>query len=168
MLRGLFNSLMYGADKIPDSWFEKVPGGYYRTKERADDERRRQHRRAQHYSDLAHGYEDDGYRSEEDDYGNRRGKPGSYHEEDYDSEVEKKNQRGKSRRKSVGGDRGDLDGSRSEDPPLAGAYGQPRPYNPAEYATARPQDDFYNSRPHNEGGNNSRYVAVRSVPLTFT
>ena len=26
VLRGI----MYGADKIPDSWFEKVPGGYYK------------------------------------------------------------------------------------------------------------------------------------------
>ena len=26
MLRGI----MYGADKIPDSWFEKIPGGYYK------------------------------------------------------------------------------------------------------------------------------------------
>ncbi|KAK6422594.1 hypothetical protein LTR81_004754 [Elasticomyces elasticus] len=29
----ILRSVMYGADKIPDSWFEKVPGGYYKTKE---------------------------------------------------------------------------------------------------------------------------------------
>ncbi|KAK0936624.1 hypothetical protein LTR29_011775 [Friedmanniomyces endolithicus] len=29
----ILRSVMYGADKIPDTWFEKVPGGFYRTKE---------------------------------------------------------------------------------------------------------------------------------------
>ncbi|KAK3074687.1 hypothetical protein LTR53_002694 [Teratosphaeriaceae sp. CCFEE 6253] len=29
----ILRSVMYGADKIPDSWFEKVPGGFYKTKE---------------------------------------------------------------------------------------------------------------------------------------
>lgn len=26
----ILRSILYGADKIPDSWFEKLPGGYYR------------------------------------------------------------------------------------------------------------------------------------------
>lgn len=152
MLRGLFNSLMYGADKIPDSWFEKVPGGYYKEKkENADRERRRQGRRAQHYSDIAHGGEDDGWRS--DDGGDRRGR---YQEGDYDSEAEEQNRRGKKRGKSVGASRGDLDGSAHEDPPFAGAYGQTRPYNPAEYAPVRTGEDPYNTRPHVDG----RYAAV--------
>ncbi|KAK1058104.1 hypothetical protein LTR74_013633 [Friedmanniomyces endolithicus] len=29
----ILRSVMYGADKIPDTWFEKVPGGFYRMKE---------------------------------------------------------------------------------------------------------------------------------------
>ncbi|KAK5174881.1 uncharacterized protein LTR77_000017 [Saxophila tyrrhenica] len=28
----ILRSVMYGADKIPDSWFEKIPGGYFREK----------------------------------------------------------------------------------------------------------------------------------------
>ncbi|GAB7348132.1 hypothetical protein MBLNU459_g6149t2 [Dothideomycetes sp. NU459] len=134
MLKALFNSLMYGADKIPDSWFEKVPGGYYRQKERAEQERRRQHRRAQHYSDVANGKEDDGYRS--DDYDNRRGRGVRYHEDDYDSEAQKQYGRGRARGQSAGAVRRDLDGSRSEELPLGGVYGQ-RPYNPADYAAVR-------------------------------
>ena len=29
----MLRSVMYGADKIPDSWFDKVPGGFYKTKD---------------------------------------------------------------------------------------------------------------------------------------
>ncbi|TKA22854.1 hypothetical protein B0A50_07754 [Salinomyces thailandicus] len=29
----ILRSIMYGADKIPDSWFDKVPGGFYKAKE---------------------------------------------------------------------------------------------------------------------------------------
>ena len=29
----ILRSVMYGADKIPDSWFEKVPGGFYKEKD---------------------------------------------------------------------------------------------------------------------------------------
>lgn len=161
LLRGLFNSVMFGADKIPDSWFEKVPGGFYRSKENAENERQRQRRRRRHYSDKAQGYEDDGYGS--DDYSDRRGRRGSDQGGNHDSEAEQNDQRGKRRGKSVGAAGGDLDGSRSEEPPPAGAYGQPRPYNPAEYAPIRTQDDPYNTRPH-EGGNNGRYVAVSALP----
>ncbi|KAK5130320.1 hypothetical protein LTR08_002206 [Meristemomyces frigidus] len=29
----ILRSIMYGADKIPDTWFDRVPGGYYKKKE---------------------------------------------------------------------------------------------------------------------------------------
>ncbi|KAI6820841.1 hypothetical protein KC364_g11815 [Hortaea werneckii] len=29
----ILRSIMYGADKIPDSWFDKVPGGFYKAKD---------------------------------------------------------------------------------------------------------------------------------------
>ncbi|EMC94697.1 hypothetical protein BAUCODRAFT_556850 [Baudoinia panamericana UAMH 10762] len=32
----ILRSIMWGADKIPDTWFEKVPGGYYKAKEEAE------------------------------------------------------------------------------------------------------------------------------------
>ncbi|KAI7533779.1 hypothetical protein KC331_g12892 [Hortaea werneckii] len=31
----ILRSIMYGADKIPDSWFDKVPGGFYKAKDSA-------------------------------------------------------------------------------------------------------------------------------------
>lgn len=72
VLRGI----MYGADKIPDSWFDKVPGGFYKQKERErqqheKDERRRnggsrreKSRRRRHsdeYDDRRPRYDEDPY-----------------------------------------------------------------------------------------------------------
>jgi len=48
VLRGI----MYGADKIPDSWFEKVPGGFYKEQDKKgkqpnkDDKRRDKHEKS--------------------------------------------------------------------------------------------------------------------------
>ncbi|RMY91388.1 hypothetical protein D0861_03123 [Hortaea werneckii] len=33
MEKPILRSIMYGADKIPDSWFDKVPGGFYKAKD---------------------------------------------------------------------------------------------------------------------------------------
>lgn len=74
MLRGI----MYGADKIPDSWFEKVPGGFYKQKEserrqhekdekrhsrsRRDRSRRRRH--SEVYEDRRPRYDDEDHDKE--------------------------------------------------------------------------------------------------------
>lgn len=38
----ILRSIMYGADKIPDKWFEKVPGGFYKEKEQRDERDRKE------------------------------------------------------------------------------------------------------------------------------
>jgi len=37
----ILRGVMYGADKIPDTWFEKIPGGYYKAKEEREARERR-------------------------------------------------------------------------------------------------------------------------------
>ncbi|KAK6440951.1 hypothetical protein LTR95_002821 [Oleoguttula sp. CCFEE 5521] len=44
----ILRGVMYGADKIPDQWFDKVPGGFYKQKEEARRERERSRRRDGH------------------------------------------------------------------------------------------------------------------------
>ncbi|PPJ51054.1 hypothetical protein CBER1_07539 [Cercospora berteroae] len=79
----ILRGVMWGADKVPDEWFEKIPGGYYKAKEKkadVEDELEKQEnkssakmkkRRSRRYSDDE--YEDDrdsrddrenGYRSD--------------------------------------------------------------------------------------------------------
>ncbi|KAK0304111.1 hypothetical protein LTR91_017164 [Friedmanniomyces endolithicus] len=41
----ILRSVMYGADKIPDTWFEKVPGGFYKKKEEEEAKARDQAKR---------------------------------------------------------------------------------------------------------------------------
>ena len=49
VLRGI----MYGADRIPDSWFEKVPGGFYKEKERKPHEKDEKRRSQSHRRDRS-------------------------------------------------------------------------------------------------------------------
>ncbi|KAK6442093.1 hypothetical protein LTR95_001680 [Oleoguttula sp. CCFEE 5521] len=44
----ILRGVMYGADKIPDQWFDKVPGGFYKQKEEERRERERSRRRDGH------------------------------------------------------------------------------------------------------------------------
>jgi hypothetical protein len=75
VLRGI----MYGAEKIPDSWFDKVPGGFYKQKERErqqhqkDEKRRsqstkrdksRRRRHSDEYEDRRPRYDEDPYAGE--------------------------------------------------------------------------------------------------------
>lgn len=61
----ILRGVMYGADKIPDKWFEKVPGGFYKEKE---EKRRRESRgRRDHVRDKSHGR-----RHRSDDHDDRR------------------------------------------------------------------------------------------------
>lgn len=76
VLRGI----MYGADKIPDSWFEKVPGGYFKEKEqerrdhnkdverekrRNKREKSRRRRHSDEYEDHRPRYDEDPYDSDQ-------------------------------------------------------------------------------------------------------
>ncbi|KAF7187347.1 hypothetical protein HII31_11236 [Pseudocercospora fuligena] len=69
----ILRGVMWGADKIPDPWFEKIPGGYYKAKEEAHKRQKSvdmKKRRSRRHSDDEYEDEDsrpdrdDGYRSE--------------------------------------------------------------------------------------------------------
>ncbi|KAH7116778.1 hypothetical protein B0J11DRAFT_442374 [Dendryphion nanum] len=150
----------YGAEKIPDKFFESIPGGFFTPQEKKeirdrnrDRNRDRRHRSEQRQNDR------DRRRSQRDrtpptDYSDHSG----YDDTDYEREREHRDKQQRHRAKSAGGDythtksqnRGrhnqrtsDLDGEygypdmdRNDrgpefPPPPASEY---RPYNPAEYA----------------------------------
>nr|POE59056.1 hypothetical protein CFP56_24326 [Quercus suber] len=52
----ILRSVMYGADKIPDKWFDKVPGGFYKPQKEALKMERKKHsdNRRHHKSDRHH------------------------------------------------------------------------------------------------------------------
>lgn len=149
----------YGAEKIPDKFFESIPGGFFTPQEKKeirdrnrDRNRDRRHRSEQRQNDR------DRRRSQRDrtpptDYSDHSG----YDDTDYEREREHRDKQQRHRAKSAGGDythtksqnRGrhnqrtsDLDGEygypdmdRNDrgpefPPPPASEY---RPYNPAEY-----------------------------------
>lgn len=169
LLKGLAYSVMYGADKIPDKWFEKVPGGYFREKEKhaKEKQKKRQDRRARRYSDADdydddddNGYHSDDYRSDDykpDDYSARRGRLDDHARNDYSE----KDNRGRTRGKSMGAARG-FDGSRYEEAPLQQPGARQRPYNPADYApeVIDERQEYYTGRPDIRGGDGTRYAAV--------
>ncbi|CAK1354070.1 unnamed protein product [Cercospora beticola] len=87
----ILRGVMWGADKVPDEWFEKIPGGYYKAKEKKadlEDELEKEEkkssakmkkRRSRRYSDdeyeddrdsrddRENGYRSDGHRSRRSD-----------------------------------------------------------------------------------------------------
>ena len=75
VLRGI----MYGADKIPDSWFEKVPGGFYKEKER----KRQQHEKDEKRRSQSHRRDRSRRRRHSDEYEDRRRR----YDEDADHEA---------------------------------------------------------------------------------
>ena len=149
---------MYGADKIPDSWFERVPGGFYREKEKGDREVKKRERRARRKHDKDRGYEDDddddSYFS--DSYDARRGRHGDY--DDHKDHKDHKDQRhgDRSHRKHTRGKSMGYEGARYEEPAFGGVYMETRPYNPAEYAHAG-----VDGAPRRQRGDGARYAAVR-------
>ncbi|TKA73680.1 hypothetical protein B0A55_05621 [Friedmanniomyces simplex] len=93
----ILRSVMYGADRIPDSWFEKVPGGFYK----AEKEGRAAAAKAQGKRDSKNSGGGGGSGSRPGTSDSRNGGGGSG---------------GRSRRYSTGDGRGD-DGKRSGGPP---------------------------------------------------
>ena len=169
LLKGLFNSIMYGVDKVPDSWFDKIPGGYYRTKaekdkSRLDEEKDKRQRRHRRRSEASRDHDDGPYFSDEID--DRRGKHRSSKDYD-DDEYSGRGHHGRSRRKSLGAERG-YDGTRWEEPPSGNVYAQPKPYHPAEYAPPGviEQEEYYNGRA--QGTDGTRYAVCFSGPSPQT
>lgn len=65
----ILRSVMYGADKIPDKWFDAVPGGYYKAKDKIEgkdsgDKHRKHDDRKDAGRRGRRDHHDDGYRSE--------------------------------------------------------------------------------------------------------
>lgn len=58
----IFTSVMYGVDKVPDSWFDKVPGGYFKQKEKEVEDkvnREKRHEKGKSGSRRSRRYSDD-------------------------------------------------------------------------------------------------------------
>ena len=148
-----FKAISYGAEKIPDKFFEKIPGGFFTPEEkkkidkkRSDNRRRseeRQHDRARRRSHRD--------RSPPTDYSDQSG----YDDTDYDEYSSKQRRRrarslGRSLSRSLSrGRHRDRSGTRDWDvemdrvehapefpPPPTSEY---RSYTPQEYAPARPE-----------------------------
>lgn len=107
----ILRAVALSADKIPDKFWEALPGGYYKSKEakevgreaelelertkRAELRRDRRNRRAREYSKYNDDDNDDGYSlsGEEDSYqANRRG-----YQSDDDNDLERRRRRQRSR-----------------------------------------------------------------------
>lgn len=140
LLKGIFNSLSYATEKIPDHWFDKVPGGYFKPKK--DKKRKKEEKRSRRYSEAdRRKYDDDDYDDDDDDddagyasddYDNRRGR--REQDDDYDDDNDYR-----SRARSHGRVRGQSVGVTRRDD----------------------RDRHYSGRSHEFGGDGTRFVAVR-------
>lgn len=155
----ILRSVMYGADKIPDSWFEKVPGGFFKEKEAnkrssgSGGERRHSgaYHGARQYED-SNNY-DDGYRSDGHRRRNRRSRSsydGGADEEYYrDGDDRQRPRRVKShrRRRSLDNDRYGHDDGHGRRP-------RDREYDDRPRSGRRqyPEDPHYNSSRPGTGG----------------
>ncbi|KAK4945082.1 hypothetical protein LTR66_014434 [Elasticomyces elasticus] len=138
-------AIAYGADKIPDSWFEKVPGSYYKAKEekRRKDEKARRDRKGRRNSESRSRRTpsrspsaDPHRRGESDDdadYGSRRGS--NYAPDD-----------GRRRRRNT-----DAQGNRARDWGNGAGF---KPYNPADYVPA-------------SSGRRDEYPGLGSMPTRY-
>ena len=158
----ILRSVMYGADKIPDSWFEKVPGGFYKSSQKANQKNqdsqkidggeggKKQRRYSHHHDDRRRArrdrYEDE-YRSDDNRRNDRRGR--SSYDGSYDDDFTRQDRRGgareggrRRRRHSVDSDRyGYNDGySTARD----NAYNGDRKYQGQRQA--RPADPYFDDR----------------------
>lgn len=153
-----FKALSYGADKIPDEFFEKIPGGFFTPAEkknskhsnsRAKSEQRAHRRRAQRdrtpptdYSDYS-GYDDTDYEKEYREKQRRKRRTQSLgHSPNRDRSLSRGRYRERNR---------DLDGENEMDraergpefPPPPSEY---KPYNPADYAPSAGGQEYYDRR----------------------
>jgi len=157
-LRALCWSLLYGVDKIPDQWFEKVPGGYYKNTEGREQARPEQARQSQkkHGKDKRRPHreyddDNDGYRSEGEQYArDQRGRRGHNYEDDGYGDT----RGGRDRARSMG-DR-DYGGQ--------AGYSRQRGYNQGDFAQDDGDDDYAG-----RSGHDNRYVSLgQHPPLLYT
>lgn len=162
-----FKAIDYGAEQIPDKFFEKIPGGFFTPAEKKhrkdvrDKKDRDKKDRERHQSEQRSSRRD---RSDYSDYS-------AYDDTDYEHERDRRKQERRRRAKSAGRassrspsrgrrarDSSDLDGQYSDTRDMAhaeqgGPYFPPppsseyRPYNPQDYAGGSPQGDYRASSP---------------------
>ncbi|KAG9185320.1 hypothetical protein G6011_07864 [Alternaria panax] len=153
-----FKAISYGAEQIPDKFFEKIPGGYFTPAEQKEIKKNRKDRSDRQARERRHSEERSSKRSPPTEYSD-------YYTDDTDYERERERRKRERRRaKSTGttasrslsrGRHGkhssDLDGQHSDPRDMAQPQqGQPyfpppptseyKPYNPQEYAPSTVQD----------------------------
>lgn len=165
-LRALCWSVLYGVDKFPDKWFEKVPGGYYKEKEMKYKDDKKKKRRSDKNKErsrrnASRSPSPNGYRSDGEGYRKSRNRNEQYDDDDADYQDQRG---GQGRARSLGGARGRVSATSLDGADNNGAHANTRGYNPAEYprTTAYEREDYYNSRPLERGGSGDGYVPVRA------
>ncbi|KAF2029075.1 hypothetical protein EK21DRAFT_113302 [Setomelanomma holmii] len=161
-----FKAIGYGAEQIPDKFFEKIPGGFFTPAENKKiKDGRDKKARERHQSEQRSKRSSRPARSPQTDYSDYS----AYDDTDYEQERDRRKKDRRRRAKSVGRSssrslsRGrnyrrssDLDGQHIDTRDMAqaeqgGPYFPPppsseyRPYNPQEYAAGRPQGDYRSS-----------------------
>jgi hypothetical protein len=154
VLRGI----QYGADKIPDSWFEKVPGGFYKAQQDKqakpndkDDKRRdkreksRRRRHSDEYEERRPRYEES-YDSDRPAYApdrrRREADRSSYDGGDNNDSMDEERQRRRARRSTINDRYGYNDGFSRRD---------------STRRSYAPNDRLYESSPHESQGS-SQYA----------
>ncbi|KAK7611876.1 hypothetical protein JOL62DRAFT_49445 [Phyllosticta paracitricarpa] len=157
-----FKALAYGADKIPDKFFEALPGGYYRRKEekelkrrkkdqnlRSQSEGRARRRRSPSYSDEDEDYYSSDYYTSGEEFGHEQRRRRKDRRSDSSDEKDHRGRERERRRSHIGRLRSydshhmppPLPPYGQPQPPISAAdevYAQPQPHNPAAYAQAKP------------------------------
>lgn len=123
-LRALCWSVLYGVDKIPDTWFDKIP--YYQSEE-AKKAKKHAKRGKKEAKRRRNASVDDKYY--EDDQRRRGSAPRRRRSlDDDESYSDDDHQKGSNRRRGTGDD-----GRRRYDSAASGNFAQPRPYHAGEY-----------------------------------
>ncbi|KAK3696043.1 hypothetical protein LTR37_018185 [Vermiconidia calcicola] len=166
----ILRSVLYGADKIPDSWFDKIPGGFYKDKNgetqkkghASKDKRRHSTHDGRKVRDEDRNYEDrersgrrrDRDRDRERDRRSRSSYDGGDDEELYDSGDDRRRpRRAKSdkRRHSYDDDRYGHDDGYDREP--RNGYGVDRQRSVRD---SRPRDSYYDRERPSTGGGDRR------------
>lgn len=163
---------MYGVDKVPDKWFEKVPGGFYKAQQKAEEKTQgakgshgedggKKPRRYSHNQDDRRRARRDRYederRSDDKRRQDRRGRS-SYdgsHDDDFTKDDRRGAKESDGRRRRHSADRyGHKDGSDSNSKARNNAYYGDRKHDTGKQS--RPTDPYFDERQRPVTGESSR------------
>ncbi|KAF9698456.1 hypothetical protein EKO04_003613 [Ascochyta lentis] len=147
-----FKAIGYGAEQIPDKFFEKIPGGYFKSGEKKkkgktsrsppEGNNRRNGERPRRERNPQNDYSDSGDDTDYEEERRRRKSSGR------STSRSLSRGRDKQRSRDVGEERSDRDMAYPEQGQGQGPYFPPpptseyRPYDPQEHASRRSQDDY--------------------------